>query len=101
MVSQWELRPVHPKFPASQLFVLPPNFTLVSCSAYSTLKMQAICSSETSADFQRTTWHYIPEDSTLKFYRADERITSSGVVEWFADLLYNWGCHYINTMHLI
>jgi hypothetical protein len=34
---------------------LPPAFTLVSCSAYSTLKMEAICSSETSVDLQRTT----------------------------------------------
>jgi hypothetical protein len=35
---------------------------LVSCSAYySTLKMEATCSSETSADFQRTTWRYIQE----------------------------------------
>jgi hypothetical protein len=40
-------------------------FTLVSCSAYfPTLKMEAICSSETSADFQRTTRRYIPEDIT-------------------------------------
>jgi hypothetical protein len=41
---------------------LAPAFTLVSCSA-STLKTEAICSSETSVNFQRTTWHYIP--STL------------------------------------
>jgi hypothetical protein len=42
-------------------------FTLVSCSAYaSTLNMEAICSSETSVDFQRTTRRYIPEDSTLQ-----------------------------------
>jgi hypothetical protein len=27
--------------------------------------MEAICSSETSVDFQRTTWRYIPEDSTI------------------------------------
>jgi hypothetical protein len=40
---------------------------LVSCSAHcSTLKMEAICSSETPVDFQRTTQHYIPEDSTLQ-----------------------------------
>jgi hypothetical protein len=45
---------------------LPPAFTLVSCSAYSpTLKMEAICSSEMSVNFQRTTRRYIPEDSTL------------------------------------
>jgi hypothetical protein len=29
--------------------------------------MEAICSSETSVDFQRTTWNYIPEDSTFLF----------------------------------
>jgi hypothetical protein len=40
---------------------------LVSCSAYSsTLKMEALCSSETSVDFQRTTWHYTPKDNTLR-----------------------------------
>jgi hypothetical protein len=39
---------------------------LLSCSAYSsTLKMEAICSSETSVHFQQTTRRYIPEDSTL------------------------------------
>jgi hypothetical protein len=43
----------------------PPAFTLLSCSAYSTLEMEAICSSETSADFQRTTRLYIPTDSTI------------------------------------
>jgi hypothetical protein len=44
---------------------LPPTFTLVSCSAYSsTLKMEVLCSSETLDDFQRTTRSYIPEDST-------------------------------------
>jgi hypothetical protein len=44
---------------------LAPAFTLVSCSAYLALKMEAICLSETSVDFQRTTRHYIQEDSTL------------------------------------
>jgi hypothetical protein len=43
-----------------------PAFTLVSCSSYSsTLNMKAVCSSETSVDFQRTTQHCIPEDSIL------------------------------------
>jgi hypothetical protein len=27
--------------------------------------MEAICSSETSVETQRITWHYIPEDATL------------------------------------
>jgi hypothetical protein len=33
---------------------------------FSTLKMEAIYSSETSVDTQRTTWRYIPEDGTLQ-----------------------------------
>jgi hypothetical protein len=50
----------------SKPLCLPSDFTLVSCSPYfSTLKMVAICSSETSVDSQRTTQHYIPEDGTL------------------------------------
>jgi hypothetical protein len=53
-----------------ELFLcLPSAFTLVFCSAYSsTLKMEGMCSSETSADFKRTTRRYIPEDTTLWFY---------------------------------
>jgi hypothetical protein len=52
--------------PCSPLKVNRRAFTLVSCSAYSSiLTMEAICSSETSVDFQRTTRRYIPEDSTL------------------------------------
>jgi hypothetical protein len=40
-------------------------FALVSCLAYSsTLKMEAICSSETSVGFHGTTRRYIPEDGT-------------------------------------
>jgi hypothetical protein len=56
---------------ASQLLGLSPAFTLVSCSAYSTLKMEAICSFETSADFQWTTQCYVPEDSTLHNHRCE------------------------------
>jgi hypothetical protein len=41
-------------------------FMLVSCLAYSsTLKMVAACSSETSVDFQRIAWYYIPDGRTL------------------------------------
>jgi hypothetical protein len=42
---------------------LLPSFTLVSCSAYSTLKIDAICASEMATDFQRITRRCIPEDS--------------------------------------
>jgi hypothetical protein len=52
--------------------LLSPAFTLVSCSAYSsTLKMKAICSSETLVDFQRTTRRYISDDSTLHYHRCE------------------------------
>jgi hypothetical protein len=41
-------------------------FIPVSCLAYySTMKMRAICSSETSVDIQQTTLRYIPKDRTL------------------------------------
>jgi hypothetical protein len=36
---------------------------------FSSLKMEAICSSETSVDTQRTTRRYIPEDGTLYNHR--------------------------------
>jgi hypothetical protein len=46
--------------------------TLVSCSAYfPPLKMEPICWSETSVDFQWTTLHYIPEDNTLYNHRCE------------------------------
>jgi hypothetical protein len=37
----------------------------------STLKMEAICSSETSVETQRTTQRHIPEDDTLHNHRCD------------------------------
>jgi hypothetical protein len=47
-----------------------PAFALVSCVAYSpAVKMQAICSFQTSVDTQRTTRPYIPEDGTLHNHR--------------------------------
>jgi hypothetical protein len=52
------------------LLCLQSAFTLVSCSAYSSiLKMEAKCSSETSVDFQRTTRRRIPEGRTLHNHR--------------------------------
>jgi hypothetical protein len=49
----------------------PPALTLISCSIYSTLKMEAIYSSETSVDFKVTTRGYIPDDITLHNRRCD------------------------------
>jgi hypothetical protein len=63
---------------------LPPAFTLVSSSAYSsTVKMELICSCETSVDFQRTAWRYIPADSTL----CDNKFSGSIKVRKFLDQL--------------
>lgn len=40
---------------------------LLYCSGYSSiLNMEAILSSETADDFQRTTWHYVLEDKTVQ-----------------------------------
>jgi hypothetical protein len=38
---------------------------------FSTLKMEAICSSETSVGSQRTTRRYIPEGGTVQYYRCE------------------------------
>jgi hypothetical protein len=44
----------------------PLAFTLVSCLTYfSTVQIEATCSSEKSVDFQRTTRRYIPQGRTL------------------------------------
>jgi hypothetical protein len=42
---------------------------------FSTLKMEAICSSETSVDTQRTTQRYIPEEGTLHNHRCENLIS--------------------------
>jgi hypothetical protein len=39
--------------------------------------MEAICSSETSVDFQRAAWHYIPEDKALYNHRSENLILRS------------------------
>jgi hypothetical protein len=55
--------------------LLPTCFAFVSYYVYSSsLKIKAICSSETSADFQQTSWH-IPGERTLR-NRCCENITA-------------------------
>jgi hypothetical protein len=52
-----------------RLFCLPPAYLLVLAEIISsTLKMEAICSSETSVVTQQITRHHIPEDDTLYIY---------------------------------
>jgi hypothetical protein len=46
---------------------MPPAYLVVLAEIISsTLKMEAICSSESSVDTQQTTWRHIPEDDTLQ-----------------------------------
>jgi hypothetical protein len=73
----WDITPCSP-LKADRLFGgiyrlhLQQAFTLVSYLAYSsTLKMEAICSSEISVGFQRTTRRYLPEDGTLHNHRCE------------------------------
>jgi hypothetical protein len=68
----------------SMWFCLLPALTLVPCSAYSsTMKMEAICSFETSVDFQRTTRRYIPEDTILLLITTAVR--TSNPIEYFVN----------------
>jgi hypothetical protein len=53
-------------FPARSLFCLLPVYLLVPAEIISsTLKMEVICSSETTVATQQTTWRHIPEDDIL------------------------------------
>jgi hypothetical protein len=62
-------------------------FTLVSYVVYfSTLKMEATCSSETSSDFQRTTRRSIPEDRTLRIIEDGSIKEFIGFLIYFTDL---------------
>jgi hypothetical protein len=57
---------------------------MISCLAYSsTVKMEATCSSQTSADIQRTTPRYIPEDRTIE----DELFVKRGMLPQLHDNL--------------
>jgi hypothetical protein len=50
---------------------------------FSTLKMEAILSSETSVDTQRTTRRYIPEDGTLNNHRCENLRSCKNKPVWF------------------
>jgi hypothetical protein len=54
-----------PVMKSTVLWDITPAFTLAFCSPYSTLKMEALCSSRMSVDFQLTTRRHISEESTL------------------------------------
>jgi hypothetical protein len=52
---------------------------------WSTMKMEVVCSFETSVDLHRTTQRYITEDSTLRSHRCENLMSNSSV--HFAGLL--------------
>jgi hypothetical protein len=65
--SPLDVNDVSGEYVASSEALLAVCFMLVSCLDYlSVVQMEAKCSSETSADFQRTTPHCIAEDRTLQ-----------------------------------
>jgi hypothetical protein len=60
---------------------LPPAYLLVLAETNSsTLKMEAICSSETSVETQQITQHHIPEDVTLHNHHCEN--LKSYVLMW-------------------
>jgi hypothetical protein len=62
---------LHLQKPVKIRALFPTCFTLVSCLAsFWTLKMESICYSETSADFQRNTRGFMPEERTRKHFTA-------------------------------
>jgi hypothetical protein len=73
----------------------PPAFTLVSCSAYSTLKMEVICSCEISVGFQRTTRRYIAEYCHVSRFPW-LIMTGFGLHDWIY-----WHCYYNQLQSLI
>jgi hypothetical protein len=69
----------------THIALLATCFTLVPFLSYSsTMKMDAICPSETSGDFQRITLRYIPEHRTLRS-KNNTRVRSPGI--WWHMLL--------------
>jgi hypothetical protein len=95
------LRGKIPRYPLHRRLggALPHAFTLVSCSAYSTLKMETICSSETSVDFQRTTRRYITEDSIL-FLTTAVRISNPARLVIVACPTFLWTVHRIDQCRI-
>jgi hypothetical protein len=70
------------------MLCLPPAFTSVTCSAYSSaLKIEVICFSEMFVDFHWIKWHYIPEDSTLHF---------KPLISWYLYMLEFMQYHAVN-----
>jgi hypothetical protein len=57
--------------------------------------MEATCSSETSVDFQRTTWHNVPEDRNLHNHRCENLksyILISGLAPYVGVVIGGYQC---------
>jgi hypothetical protein len=54
-------------------------------------KMDAICFSETSVDFERTTSHYIPDDRTRHNQRSEKKVLNRII---FRNNFLSWGVEY-------
>jgi hypothetical protein len=80
--SFWEKCRLHLQQVASRT-LLATCFTLVSCLAYSsTLKMEAICSSETPVDFQRTYTALYPRRWTLHNFANVRVLVCPSILIW-------------------
>jgi hypothetical protein len=71
----WEFKKIHLVLKKLQIVLTAYGISKNVCGEeeayFSTLKMEAICSSETSVDTQRTTRCYIPEDGSLHTHRCE------------------------------
>jgi hypothetical protein len=76
---------------------MPPALTVVSCSVYSTLEMEAKGPPETSVDLQRTTLRYILENIILHNRRCEnlksyEEILGQQIVDQETHMTYRLAC---------
>jgi hypothetical protein len=78
--------------------------SVVCCSPYSTVKMEAICFFKSSGQFQRTARRYVPEDAeesdlqnhcknpTWTIIRSDTKIVQQGSNRWHGMYHFQCGC---------
>jgi hypothetical protein len=82
--------------------ISPPSICLLAGFAEpisSTLKMEAICSSETSVETQRNTRRHIPEDDTLHNHRCENLKSYIGSI-WLEHLHHSVQAKYITKVGL-
>jgi hypothetical protein len=61
---------------------------------FSLLMTEATCSSETSVDFQRTTWRYIPEDRILLLVMSPRWDSTPRQTDWPSITMWLWLCEF-------